>query len=66
MVENQDRTLLLYFFIDARDIRPRDLPASRPVARIDEKLTLQEERPVLIFDHILAGSVKKRNFSKPL
>ena len=34
------------------------------VARIDEKL--QEERPVLIFDDILAGSVKKCNFSKPL
>ena len=34
------------------------------VARIDEKL--QEERPVLIFDDTLAGSVKKCNFSKPL
>ena len=33
------------------------------VARIDEKL--QEERPVLIFDHILAGSVKNAIFRNP-
>ena len=52
------------FFIDARDGSAGGQVGRTDVARIDEKL--QEERPVLIFDHTLAGSVKKCNFSKPL
>ena len=52
------------FFIDARDGSAGRRVGQADVARIDEKL--QEERPVLIFDDILVGSVKKYNFSKPL
>ena len=52
------------FFIDARDGSAGGQVGRADVARIDEKL--QEERPVSIFDDILAGSVKKDDFSKPL
>ena len=52
------------FFIDARDGSAGGRVGRADVARIDEKL--QEERPVSIFDDILAGSVKKGDFSKPL
>ena len=52
------------FCIDARGGAAGGRVGRVDVARIDEKL--QEERPILIFDHILAGSVKKCIFSKPL
>ena len=53
-----------HFFIDARDGSAGGRVRRADVARVDEKL--QEERPVLIFEDILAGSVKKEKFSKPL
>ena len=52
------------FFIDARDGSAGGRVGRADVARIDEKL--QEERPVLIFDDILGGSLKKDDFSKPI